>query len=79
MARRAALSTLLRALQIAVASLGLLLSSCGGSNTWSCTWRCNSTGASGSHSYPDGPDPTPQCEMDYGTGCNDFSCGCHQG
>ena len=37
------------------------------------------TGASGSHSYPDGPDPTPQCEVDYGTGCNDFSSSCNQG
>jgi len=64
------------------ALIGLVLGliSCGGSesNDWSCTWQCHSNSTSGSHTYPDGPDPTPQCTQDYGTGCNDFSCSCSQ-
>jgi hypothetical protein len=77
MARRAALSTPLRILQLAVVTLAVALTSCGGKD-WSCTWHCNSSGQSGSHTYPNGPDPTPQCETDFGSACNDFSCACSQ-
>lgn len=78
MARRAALSTPLRIFQLAVVVLGVALASCGGSKDWSCSWQCNSSGQSGSHTYPDGPDPTAQCESDFGSACNDFTCRCNQ-
>ena len=78
MARRAALSTPLRIVQLAVVVLAVALTSCG-SKDWSCSWHCNSNGQSGSHTYPDGPDPTSQqCETDFGGGCNDFTCRCTQ-
>ena len=77
MARRAALSTPLRIFQLAVVVLAVVLASCG-SKDWSCTWRCDSNGQSGSHTYPDGQDPTSQCETDFGSGCNDFTCHCRQ-
>jgi hypothetical protein len=73
MARRAALI-----------ALGVGLLSCGGddgsNNSWSCSWQCHSNDppTSGSHTYPNGPNPTAQCTQDYGTGCNDFSCSCNQ-
>ncbi|HET6982144.1 MAG TPA: hypothetical protein VFI53_08385 [Myxococcaceae bacterium] len=78
MARRAALSTLLRTFQLAVVVFAVALASCGGSKGWSCSWQCNSSGQSGSHTYPDGPDPTSQCEADFGSACNDFTCRCTQ-
>jgi hypothetical protein len=77
MARRAALSFPLRSVQLALVVLSVALASCG-SKDWSCTWSCNSTGQSGSHTYPNGPDPTTQCEADFGVGCNDFTCNCTQ-
>ena len=66
------------ALSIAVAALALGLASCV-SKSWSCAWQCNSNMSSGTHTYPDGPDPTSQCEIDYGSTCNDFTCSCNQG
>jgi hypothetical protein len=78
MARRAALSTPLRTVQLAGVVLAVALTSCGGSKDWSCSWHCNSNGQSGSHTYPNGPDPTSQCETDFGSACNDFSCTCNQ-
>jgi hypothetical protein len=78
MARRAALSTRLRIIQLAVVVLAVALASCGGSKEWSCSWHCNSNGQSGSHTYPNGPDPTAQCETDFGSACNDFTCSCNQ-
>ena len=81
MARRAALRSVLpsRAVQVVLALLGLALSSCGGSKSWSCSWLCNSNMTSGTHTYPDGTEPTSQCEADFGSTCNDFSCTCKQG
>jgi len=32
--------------------------------------------ASGTHTYPDGPDPTSQCALDFGSTCSSFSCRC---
>jgi len=80
MARRAALSTPLRIIPLGVVVLAVALASCGsGSKSWSCSWQCNSNGQSGSHTYPDGPDPTlQQCEADFGSACNDFTCHCTQ-
>ncbi len=58
----------------------LLVVGCGSSGgSWSCHWNCTSTGASGSHTYPNGPDPTDQCATDYGSTCSSFSCSCTQG
>ena len=53
---------------------------CGSSSgpTWSCHWICSSNETSGSHTYPAGDDPTNQCALDYGSGCNSFSCSCAQ-
>jgi len=57
-----------------------LPASCGSSSgpSWSCQWTCSSNGTSGSHTYPAGDDPTHQCALDYGTGCNSFTCNCNQ-
>jgi hypothetical protein len=42
-------------------------------------WNCSSSGTTGSHTYPNGPDPTDQCATDYGSSCGNFSCTCTQG
>jgi hypothetical protein len=65
------------ALTIAVAALPLFLASCG-SKSWSCTWECSSNMTSGTHTYPDGPDPTSQCALDFGSTCTSFTCTCDQ-
>jgi hypothetical protein len=58
----------------------VLQAGCGSSSgaSWSCQWSCSSNGASGSHTYPAGDDPTNQCALDYGSGCNSFTRNCHQ-
>ena len=66
------------ALSIVVAALALGLASCGGSKSWSCAWQCNSNMTSGTHTYPDGPNPTSQCALDFGSTCSSFSCTCDQ-
>jgi phosphoribosyl 1,2-cyclic phosphodiesterase len=62
-------------------ALFLLTLGCGsssGGGNWSCNWNCTSSGASGSHTYPDGPNPSAQCVTDYGSTCSNFSCSCTQ-
>jgi len=66
-------------LRLAAVALGLALVGCGGNKSWSCNWQCTSNETSGTHAYSDGPDPTSQCEADFGSTCNDFSCSCTQG
>jgi len=67
----------MRALPLSLV-LALLSLACGGSgSTWTCNWKCNSTGQSGSRTYPSAKsDPTDQCNADFGSGCNDFTCNC---
>ena len=69
----------MRALRLSLA-LAVLSLACGGSSsTWTCNWMCNSTGQSGSHTYPSGgSDPTDQCTAAYGASCNSFTCSCHE-
>lgn len=57
----------------------MLTAGCGSSGgNWSCSWNCLSNETSGSKTYPSGPDPTDQCTIDFGNGCNNFSCSCTQ-
>jgi hypothetical protein len=80
MARRTALSSLFRIVQLAVVVLAFALTSCGGNKGWSCAWQCTAPNmSSGTATYPDGPDPTNQCAVDHGGGCTSFSCDCNQG
>lgn len=52
----------------------------GGGGQWTCNWQCVSNETMGSHTYPNGPDPTDQCGTDYSNGCQYqyFHCSCTQ-
>jgi len=65
--------------RILFAGLMALAIGCGSTGgNWTCSWECQTNGASGTKTYPRGPDPTDQCVTDYRAGCNSFTCNCTQ-